>query len=313
MCRLSRSESRSAPQSTKAGGHDKLPGMNLSRASIILSLVAFALALSACGEDEESEPTGGGTAKAPSCAKNALTLVAPGTLTVGTDKPAFPPYFEDDDPTNGKGFESAVAYAVAGELGFAKGDVKWTVVPFNSSYAPGPKKFDFDINQISITPAREKAVDFSRPYYVAPQAVVVGKGSDLTGVSSLADLADATIGVQIGTTSFDAVEQVIKPSSDPKVFDNSNDVVTALKQNQVDAVVLDLPTAFYLTAAQVPGSKIVGQFSAPGGDSFGLLAQKDSELTPCLDQALKKLESSGELQRITDKWMGAAAGAPELR
>ena len=142
---------------------------------------------------------------------------------------------------------------------------------------------------------------------------MVGKGSELTGVSSLADLADATIGVQIGTTSLDAVEEVIKPSSDPKVFNDSNDVVTALKQNQVDAVVLDLPTAFYLTAAQVPGSKIVGQFNAPGGDSFGLLAQKDSELTPCLDQALKKLESSGELKRITDKWMGAAAGAPELR
>jgi polar amino acid transport system substrate-binding protein len=287
--------------------------MQLSRAWIVLSLVTAALALSACGEDEESEPAGTTEAKAPACAKDGLALVSPGTLTVGTNKPAFPPYFEDDDPTNGKGFESAVAYAVADELGFAKGDVKWTVVPFNSSYAPGPKKFDFDINQISITPQREKAVDFSRPYYVAPQAVVVGKGSELTGVSSLADLADATIGVQIGTTSLDAVEEVIKPSSDPKVFNDSNDVVTALKQNQVDAVVLDLPTAFYLTAAQVPGSKIVGQFKAPGGDSFGLLAQKDSELTPCLDQALKKLESSEQLQQITDKRMGAAAGAPELR
>lgn len=287
--------------------------MRPSRTLFVLSLIVAALVLLACGDDEESEPAGGSEAKAPSCAKGSLTLVSPGTLTVGTDKPAFPPYFVDDDPTNGKGFESAVAYAVAGELGFAEGDVKWTVVPFNSSYAPGPKQFDFDINQISITPKREKAVDFSRPYYVAPQAVVVGKGSNLTDVSSLADLADATIGVQIGTTSLDAVSEVIKPSEQPKVFNDSNDVVTALKQNQVDAVVLDLPTAFYLTAAQVPGSKIVGQFNAPGGDSFGLLAAKDSELTPCLDSALKKLESSGELDRITDKWMGAAAGAPELR
>jgi polar amino acid transport system substrate-binding protein len=141
----------------------------------------------------------------------------------------------------------------------------------------------------------------------------VGKGSKLTDVASLADLRDATIGVQIGTTSLDAAKEVIKPSEEPKVFNDSNDVVTALKQNQVDAVVVDLPTAFYLTAAQVPGAKIVGQFNAPGGDSFGLLLEKDSKLTACLNQALDKLESSGQLKQITDKWMGASAGAPELR
>ena len=142
---------------------------------------------------------------------------------------------------------------------------------------------------------------------------MVGKGSDLANVQTLADLEDATIGVQIGTTSLDAAQQVINPLEEVKVFNDSNDVVTALKQNQVDAVVVDLPTAFYLTAAQVPGSKIVGQFSAPGGDSFGLLFAKGSTLTPCADQALDKLESSGELEEITNRWMGAAAGAPELR
>ena len=284
-------------------------------------LLAFALALlalsaiAACGSDDNNDKasSGAGSTKASSCAKDQLALTSAGQLTVGTDKPAFPPYFVDDDPTNGKGFESAVAYAVAKQLGFSNADVKWTVVPFNSSYAPGPKKFDFDINQISITPARQKAVAFSSPYYTAPQAVVVPKGSDLAGVSSLADLKDATIGVQIGTTSLDAARDVIKPNKDVKVFNDSNDVVTALKQNQVDAVVLDLPTAFYLTAAQVPGAKIVGQFSAPGGDQFGLLLAKDSKLTPCVDKALSKLESSGELKQITDKWMGATAGAPELR
>jgi polar amino acid transport system substrate-binding protein len=285
----------------------------MNRLSLLLSLVLAALALAACGGDEGDKPASTSEAKAPACAKDELALVTPGALTVGTDKPAFPPYFEDNDPTNGKGFESAVAYAVANELGFPKADVKWTVVPFNSSYAPGPKDFDFDINQISITPKREQVVDFSRPYYVAPQAVVVGDGSQLTDVSSLADLKDATIGVQIGTTSLDAAQEVIQPSEQLKVFNDSNDVVTALKQNQVDAVVVDLPTAFYLTAAQVPGSKIVGQFNAPGGDSFGLLLQKDSELTRCVDQALEKLESSGKLEQITNKWMGAAAGAPELR
>ena len=278
----------------------------------VLLVVLAALFVAACGDDDDDSGGSSTTsAQADSCSKGQLALVNSGQLTVGTDKPAFPPYFEDNDPTNGKGFESAVAYAVADKLGFGKASVKWTVVPFNSSYAPGPKDFDFDINQISITPAREKAVDFSKPYYVAPQAVVIGKGSDLR-VSSLADLKDATIGVQIGTTSLDAVNDVVKPSSDPKVFNDSNDVVTALKQNQVDAIVVDLPTAFYLTAAQVPGSKIVGQFSAPGGDSFGLLLQKGSKLTPCVNKALDDLDSSGELKQITDRWMGQAAGAPEL-
>jgi polar amino acid transport system substrate-binding protein len=288
-----------------------------SRLALVLALVTLPLSLlAACGDDDDD---GGGegaattTEQASACSKDQLELTSAGQLTVGTDKPAFPPYFEDDDPTNGKGFESAVAYAVADQLGFAKDEVKWTVVPFNSSYAPGPKNFDFDINQISITPARSKAVDFSRPYYTAPQAVVVPKDSDLAGVTSLADLKDAVIGVQVGTTSLDAAQDVIQPNEDIKVFNDSNDVVTALKQNQVDAVVLDLPTAFYLTAAQVPGSKIVGQFNAPGGDEFGLLLAKDSELTPCVDDALEQLESSGELKQITDRWMGETAGAPELR
>jgi polar amino acid transport system substrate-binding protein len=286
-----------------------------NRLALFLLVVVAAFTIASCGDDDDGDSgsSSSQSAKADSCSKGQLALVNSGQLTVGTDKPAFPPYFEDDDPTNGKGFESAVAYGVAKNLGFSKADVKWTVVPFNSSYAPGPKKFDFDINQISITPDRAKVVDFSDPYYVAPQAVVVGKGSDLAGATSLADLKDATIGVQIGTTSLDAVKDVIKPSNDPKVFNDSNDVVTALKQNQVDAIVTDLPTGFYITAAQVEGSKIIGQFNAPGGDSFGLLLEKDSELTPCVNKALGKLESSGELKQITDRWMGEAAGAPELR
>ena len=286
---------------------------------IALALVVAAMAvLAACGDDDDDD--GGGasteaaaTEQADACAKDQLAVKNAGQLTVGTDKPAFPPYFVDDDPTNGKGFESAVAYAVADELGFTKDEVEWTVVPFNASYAPGPKDFDFDINQISITPAREKVVDFSSPYYTAPQAVVTPKNSEFANAQTFADLEGATVGVQIGTTSLDAVSQVMQPSEDPKVFNDSNDVVTALKQGQVDAVVVDLPTAFYVTAAQVPNSKIVGQFSAPGGDSFGLLLEKDSELTQCLDDAIAALDSSGELEQITNKWMGAAAGAPELR
>jgi polar amino acid transport system substrate-binding protein len=284
-----------------------------------LALVVAAMAvLVACGDDDDDGGGNGGGAstsaeQADACSKGQLALKNDGQLTVGTDKPAFPPYFVDDDPTNGKGFESAVAYAVADELGFSQNEVEWTVVPFNASYAPGPKDFDFDINQISITPDREKVVDFSRPYYTAPQAVVTKKSSEFANAQTFADLEGATVGVQIGTTSLDAVRETMQPSEEPKVFNDSNDVITALKQDQVDAVVVDLPTAFFVTAAQVPGSAIVGQFSAPGGDSFGLLLEKDSELTECLDQALSSLESSGRLEEITNKWMGAAAGAPELR
>jgi polar amino acid transport system substrate-binding protein len=282
---------------------------------LVALLAATALTVAACGDSNDDSTTNEKAATTPaavSCEKADLALVTGGQLTIGTDKPAFPPYFEDDDPTNGKGFESAVAYAIADQLGFDKSEVKWKVVPFNASFKPGPKDFDFDVNQISINEQRKRAIDFSDPYYTAPQGVIAPKGSAAAAVTSLSELADKTIGVQIGTTSLDAVNATIKPSKQPKVFDDSNAVVTALKQGQVDAVVTDLPTAFYITAAQVPSSKIVGQFSAPGGDEWGALLEKDSKLTACVSQAIDKLKSSGELDRITQKWMGQSAGAPEL-
>ena len=281
---------------------------------LIALLAAAALLVAACGdgENESTSEKAASTPAGPSCEKADLALVTGGELTIGTDKPAFPPYFEDDDPTNGKGFESAVAYAIADQLGFAKNEVKWKVVPFNASFKPGPKDFDFDVNQISITAARKRAVDFSDPYYTAPQAVVAPKGSPAASATSLSELADKTIGVQIGTTSLDAVNASIKPSKQPKVFDDSNAVVTALKQGQVEAAVTDLPTALYLTAAQVPSAKVVGQFSAPGGDEWGALLEKESTLTPCVDKAIEALKSSGELEQITQKWMSKSAGAPEL-
>jgi polar amino acid transport system substrate-binding protein len=280
----------------------------------LLLALLLAVVFVGCGDDDSTstDQQAASTPATNSCAKADLALKTGGQLTIGTDKPAYPPYFVDDDPTNGKGFESAVAYAIAGELGFDKSEVKWTVVPFNASFKPGPKDFDFDVNQISISDQRKRAVDFSQPYYTAPQAVVAPKGSEAAGATSLSDLADATIGVQIGTTSLDAVGATIKPSKQPKVFDDSNAVVTALKQKQVDAIVTDLPTAFYLTAAQVPGSEIVGQFSAPGGDEWGALLEKDSPLTPCVSKAIAALKDSGELDQITQKWMGQSAGAPEL-
>jgi polar amino acid transport system substrate-binding protein len=281
-------------------------------------LIPAALILAACGSDGNSSATTATQAAAAptaqdACQKASLDLYKSGRLTIGTDKPAYPPYFADDQPSNGKGFESAVAYAIAKQLGFTPAEVTWVVVPFNASYAPGPKKFDFDVNQISISPARQKRVDFSTPYYTAPQAVVALNKSGAAGATSLADLKSAKLGVQIGTTSLDATTASIQPSSQPQVFNDSNDVVRALKTGRVDAVVVDLPTAFYLTAAQVDNSKIVGQFDAPGGDSWGALLAKDSKLTPCVSGAIDKLAGSGELKALEAKWMGAAAGAPVLR
>jgi len=278
----------------------------------LLLALALALLASACGSSSD-EDTGSTVASASDCTPAKLDTHTDGVLTVATDKPAYPPYFEDDDPTNGRGFESAVAYAIADQLGFAKGDVKWTVEPFNSSYAPGPKDFDFDVNQISITPPREKAVDFSTPYYTANQAVVALRDSDAASATSLAALQDARIGVQIGTTSLEAVEDQIDPSEDPQVFNSSNDVITALKNGQVDAVVVDLPTALYVTAVQVEDSTVVGQFPAPGGDRWGALLDKGSPLTACVSKAIEDLKASGELASIEQRWMSQAAGAPELR
>lgn len=281
--------------------------MRFKRLSLTLLLPALLLATGCGSSDDDTTTTAG------SCKPGALPTEQSGALTIATDKPAYPPYFEDNDPSNGEGFESAVAYAIADQLGYPASKVKWTVEPFNSSYAPGPKDFDFDVNQISISPVREKAVDFSSPYYTANQAVVALNGSDAASAKSLADLQETKIGVQIGTTSLDAVNEEIEPSEEPEVFNNSNDVVTALKNGQIDAVVVDLPTALYLTAVQVPDATVVGQFSAPGGDRWGALLEKGSPLTPCVSEAIDELRESGELQRLTKRWMSQAAGAPELR
>jgi polar amino acid transport system substrate-binding protein len=280
-----------------------------------LAVLAAAAIVAGCGDDDSGDEATTDEASVSlqeDCTADQLETKAAGELTIATDKPAYLPYFVDNDPTNGKGFESAVAYAIAGELGFDQADVKWTVEPFNASYAPGPKDFDFDVNQISITPKRAEAVDFSAPYYTAKQAVVALKDSEAAGATSLADLTDTQFGVQIGTTSLDAVNESIQPSSEPRVYDTSNDVVSALKNGQVDSVVVDLPTAFYLTAVQVPEATIVGQFSAPGGDEWGALLEKDSPLTDCVSAAIDSLRESGELADIEQTWISEKAKAPVL-
>ncbi len=282
--------------------------------------MVVAILVSACGS---SSSTSSGASNAASssaspaasanpCAKSSLSLHTPGVLTVATDSPAYPPYFENNKPANGKGFESAVAYAVAGKLGFDRSQVKWTVEPFDSSYAPGPKSFDFDINEISITPARARQVDFSTPYYVNPQGIIVGSSSPYAHATSLAALKGAKIGVQIGTTSLDAVDSEIKPSNQPQVFNTSNDVVASFKIHRVDAIVVDLATAFDLTSTELPHTTIAGQFSAPGGDNWGLLLNKGSKLTRCVDQAVASLRSDGTIAALSKRWIASAASVPEL-
>ena len=222
------------------------------RSAAVLATVPLLLAAVGCAPTDESSGGSSSSASASpaSCTPKDLALKRNGTLTIGTDSPAYDPWFAKNDPTNGKGFESAVAYAVAKQLGFSKSQVTWVKVPFNSSYAPGAKKFDFDINQISITPARAKVVDFSDGYYSAAQGVIALKGSKAAaGVTSLAGLKDLKLGAQTGTTSLTAIDDVIKPSSQPLVFDDTNQAKQALLNKQADAILTDLPTAFYITAA----------------------------------------------------------------
>jgi polar amino acid transport system substrate-binding protein len=284
--------------------------MTRTRVRILLAalvIIAPALALAACGGGDDGDA--GSTAA--DCSLAALPLVHSGKLTVGTADPALPPYFEGGDPFNGRGFEGAVAYAIADALGFPPSVVAWTVVPLSSSFAPGPKNFDFDINQISITKARAKQVDFSVPYYATPQAVVVGEGSRYARATSFAGLSGARFGVRRGTTSLGAVNDVIAPNRRPRVYKDSKDAVRALKSGQVDAIVLDLPTALILTASELKSGTIVGQFQAPGGEDWGVVLAKGSGLTPCVDAAIGRVRDSGQLQKITDQWIGAEA-VPEL-
>ncbi|WP_134768195.1 ABC transporter substrate-binding protein [Nocardioides sp. 1609] len=279
--------------------------------------VLLTLAVTACApaEDDDAAADGSaGTGDTASCDVADLPLLSDGTLTIGTDSPAYEPWFADNDPTNGKGFESAVAYAVADRLGFAADDVTWVTVPFNNSYAPGEKKFDFDINQVSISPERAQAVDFSRGYYTASQAVIALDDSPVSDAASVADLADYKLGAQTGTTSLTAIRDVIQPGEDPLVFEDTNAAKQALLNDQVDGIVADLPTALYITAAEIPKAKIVGQFQVAEDqtEQFGLLFEKGSGLVPCVDEALDALEDDGTLAELEQQWIPAATAVPEL-
>jgi len=291
----------------------------------LLALLAVTALMSACAPSDDN--TEAATSKTPTasesaspsatpdaCAKESLQTQSAGKLTIATDQPVFPPWFIDDKPENGKGYEGAVAAAVAKQLGFTPDEVTWTRVPFNNVFKPTPKNWDFDINEFSITAKRKQALDFSSPYYDVSQAVVTTKGSKAAGVTTLAGLKNLTIGAQVGTTSLDAIRSVIDPSKSPRVYNSNHDVVSALKNGQIDALVTDLPTAFYMSAVQLPKGKIVGQLPSGGGtpEQFGLVLEKNSPLTTCVSQAVDALRADGTLDSLVDQWL-SQGGAPVLK
>jgi polar amino acid transport system substrate-binding protein len=301
------------------------------------ALVIVAALLAGCTGVAASPSTSVASAAAPTasvtpsasanpCAKDTLTLTTAGKLTIGTDNPAFPPYFDPDpkdpawalgNPKNGKGFESAVAYAVAEKLGFSKDEVTWVVVPFDNSFKPGKKTFDFDINQVSFTPERAQSVDMSDGYYFVSQSVVALKGSPLASAKTIADMKAYKFGAQVGTTSYNTITTTIAPTKAAMVYGTNDKAVQALKVKQIDGLVVDLPTAFYVTAVQLEGkSVIVGQFPpATGADAehFSLVLQKGSPLTPCVNAAIAALKADGTLDAITKEWLSDKASAPVIQ
>jgi polar amino acid transport system substrate-binding protein len=279
------------------------------RAALKVALAAVAVAatfsLSACAApaEEAAEPS-----------STTLATLTEGKLTIGTGVPAYEPWVVGDKPESGEGYEAAVAYAVAAELGFAAEDVVWVRTTFDEAIAPGPKNFDFNLQQYSITDERKASIDFSTPYYETAQTVITIAGSAAANATSIADLKGLVIGAATGTTSFAAIESVIAPTGGAKAFNSNDDAKAALASGQIDALVVDLPTALYLTAVELDGGKIVGQLAgATSGDSFGLVLDKGSNLTAAVSAAVDTLRDNGTLAALAEKWLAGFAGAPVLK
>lgn len=274
--------------------------------TVIALAAAAALGLAGCASGSDS---GGSTESAA-----ASGYVTDGVFTVGTGEPAYYPWVIDDAPESGEGFEAAVAYAVAEQLGFERDDVVWVRTTFDQAIAPGPKDFDINLQQFSITPEREEAVDFSSPYYETTQVVITVDGSAAADATTIADLKPLLVGAQTGTTSLDAIEDVIQPDQGAQVFNTNDDAKFALQNGQVDAIVVDLPTAFYLTGVELDGGKIIGQLpGTEGADRFGLVLQKDSALTAEVTAAVDALREDGTLDELAAEWLGGDDTAPVLQ
>jgi polar amino acid transport system substrate-binding protein len=280
-------------------------------------VIALALALAGTATGDPAAPE-----QVPGCAKGSLNLLNDGRLTLGTDNPAFPPWWgggetrkpwKISNPYSGQGYESAVAYAVARTLGFTKAQVRWEYVPFAQSYRPGDKKFDFYMAQVSYTPERDRVVDFSNAYYYVNQALVGRSGTDIAGAKSIAALKRYRLGAQLGTTSYQYIVKNIRPSERPLAYRTNDLAVQSLKNGQIDGIVVDLPTAFFVTAVQVEDGVIVGQFPNRGArERFGMVFEQGNSLRRCVNRALNRLWSNGTIKRLQNRWL-AGAGAPLLR
>ncbi|GCB50332.1 ABC transporter substrate-binding protein [Streptomyces sp. NL15-2K] len=287
----------------------------LRRTVAAATIALLATAVGCAPQPEEKAADSPSGSAGTTCAKGKLGTKTSGKLTVATDEPAYEPWFKDDKPANGEGFESAVAYAVAKQLGYDKSAVVWQSVPFNKAFAPGEKTFDFDINQVSISDERKKAVDFSSGYYDVRQAVIALKDSKAAKAKSIADLKDVKLGAQVGTTSLNYINDVVRPKQQAAAYAKNDQAKSALQNGQVDAIVVDLPTAFYITSAEVTDAKIVGQFENQGGtpEQFGLVLDKGSALTSCVTDAVDALREDGTLAKLEQQWLSDAVDAPVLK
>ena len=288
----------------------------------IAALAAVALmALAACGGGDSTADTATEDTAAEAVALGtgndcvAGKTLAEGTLTIATGNPAYYPWVVDDAPESKQGFEAAVAYAVAGALGFADENVTWVRTGFDEAIQPGAKNFDFNLQQYSITDERKQTVSFSDPYYTTNQALVGFADSPVAGAASLADLKDLKFGAQAGTTSLEFITKVIQPTAEPFAYDDNAGAKAALEAKQIDAIVLDLPTAFYVSAVEIEGTKVIGQFPATdavAADNFGLLLDLDNPLVECVNAALTTLREDGTLDAIVAEWLSAYVEAPVI-
>ncbi len=274
----------------------------LTRLAAAAGVVALGLGLAGC------QPAGTDGDGATS------EYVTDGKLTIATGEPAYYPYVIDDDPASGEGFEAAVAYAVAEELGFSADDVVWVRTSFDAAIAPGPKDYDINLQQFTITPERAESVDFSSPYYAADQAVITTAASPAADATSIADLQGLLVGAMSGTTSFVALEEIIAPTQGAQAFNSNDDALAALQAGQVDAIVVDVPTAFFMTGVQLDEGIIVGSLPEVEGasDEWGLVLTKDSPLTERVTAAVDALRESGRLDELIAEWLGADQGVAPL-
>lgn len=277
---------------------------------ILLVVAALMLVPAACAEEGTNGDGGTGAGSSSGEETTCDTANPPtmeeGVLTVATDKPAFPPWFEGS-PKNYSGFEGELANEVAERMGL---DIRWVVEPFNKSYAPGQKDFDFDINEISITPEREEAVDFSDGYFQNNQGILARTDSPIADASTLEDLKEFKLGAQVGTTSLDFINTTIQPSQQVQVFDTTNDSKSALQSGQIDALVTDVVTTVYLRDFEIKGTEVIGQY--PSDEQFGMLFEEGSPLVGCVNEVLGQIRDDGTLDRLQQEWLQDYLGVPTI-